>query len=113
MASVEGLRGHHPSMVGTIAYNTAKGAVINFTRALAAEWGPCNINVNALAPGYFPSKMTGATLDAHGDALIAQTPLGRLGGADDLKGAALLLVSEAGRHISGQVLAIDGGATAI
>lgn len=113
VASVEGLRGHHPRMIGTIAYNAAKGAVINFTRALAAEWGPRNINVNAIAPGYFPSRLTAGVLDSHGDYLTAQTPLGRLGGADDLKGAALLLVSEAGRHVTGQVLAIDGGATAI
>jgi gluconate 5-dehydrogenase len=113
VASIEGLRGHHPRMVGTIAYNAAKGAVINFTRALAAEWGPRNVNVNALAPGYFPSKLTKAMLGEHGDYLTAQTPLGRLGGANDLKGAALLLVSEAGRHITGQVLAVDGGATAI
>jgi NAD(P)-dependent dehydrogenase (short-subunit alcohol dehydrogenase family) len=113
IASIEGLRGHHPRMIGTIAYNAAKGAVINFTRALAAEWGPHNVNVNALAPGYFPSKLTAATLDAHSDYVIGQTPLGRLGGPDDLKGAALLLVSEAGRHISGQVLAVDGGTTAI
>ena len=113
VASIAGLRGHHPQMVGTIAYNTAKGAVINFTRALAAEWGPHNVNVNALAPGFFPSKMTAATLDLHGEDLIDRTPLGRLGGPADLKGAALLLASAAGRHISGQILAVDGGMTAI
>lgn len=113
VASIEGLRGHHPQMTGTIAYNAAKGAVINFTRALAAEWGPRNVNVNALAPGYFPSKLTQATLEAHGSYLLSQTPLGRLGGPNDLQGAALLLVSRAGRHITGQVLAVDGGMTAI
>lgn len=113
VASVAGLQGHHPRMIGTIAYNAAKGAVVNFTRALAAEWGPRNINVNALAPGYFPSKLADAMIDLHGDFLRGHTPLGRLGGADDLKGAALLLASEAGRHITGQVLAIDGGATVI
>lgn len=113
VASVEGLLGHHPRMTGTIAYNTAKGAVINFTRALAAEWGSHDINVNALAPGYFPSKMTSAMLDTHEPFLTEHTPLGRLGGPDDLKGAALLLVSEAGRHITGQILVIDGGASVI
>ncbi|MGN6653803.1 MAG: SDR family oxidoreductase [Rhodanobacter sp.] len=113
VASVAGLQGHHPRMIGTIAYNAAKGAVVNFTRALAAEWGPRNINVNAIAPGYFPSKLADAMIDRHGEFLRGHTPLGRLGGADDLKGAALLLASEAGRHITGQVLAIDGGATVI
>lgn len=113
VASIEGLQGHHPDRPGTIAYNTAKGAVINMTRALAAEWGPRNIRVNALAPGFFPSKMTQATLDAHGDAILRETPLGKLGGDTDLMGAALLLASDAGGHITGQVLAVDGGATII
>lgn len=113
VASIEGLQGHHHEMPGTIAYNTAKGAVVNMTRALAAEWGRYGINVNALAPGYFPSKLTSATIDEHGDRLVAATPLGRLGGRNDLKGAALLLTSDAGRHITGQILPVDGGATVI
>jgi gluconate 5-dehydrogenase len=113
IASVEGLMGHHPRMGGTIAYNASKGGLINFTRALAAEWGGKGITVNALAPGYFPSKLTGYVLDKHGDALIADTPGGRLGNDDDLKGAALLFSSDAGAHITGQILAIDGGASII
>lgn len=113
VASIEGLLGHHPDRLGTIAYNTAKGAVINMTRALAAEWGPRNIRVNALAPGFFPSKMTAATLDAHGAEMLHQTPLGKLGGETDLMGAALLLASDAGGHITGQTIVVDGGATII
>jgi gluconate 5-dehydrogenase len=113
VASVEGMLGHHPRMIGTIAYNTSKGGLINFTRALAAEWGGRGITVNALAPGYFPSRLTGYVLDKHGADLIADTPTGRLGNDDDLKGAALLLASEAGAHITGQVLPIDGGASII
>jgi NAD(P)-dependent dehydrogenase (short-subunit alcohol dehydrogenase family) len=113
VGSIEGLLGHHPSRIGTIAYNTAKGAVINMTRALAAEWGPKNIRVNAIAPGFFPSKMTAATVEEHGAEMIAQTPLGKLGGPNDLKGAALLLASDAGAHITGQVIIVDGGATII
>jgi NAD(P)-dependent dehydrogenase (short-subunit alcohol dehydrogenase family) len=113
VASVEGLQGHHPDRPGTIAYNTAKGAVINMTRALAAEWGPRNIRVNALAPGYFPSKMTRAILEQHGDEILRQTPLGKFGGDTDLMGAALLLASDAGGHITGQTLVIDGGASII
>ena len=113
IASTEGLGGHHPSMTGTIAYNAAKGAVVNFTRALAAEWGPKRIRVNSIAPGYFPSKMTNATIEQHSERMLDQIPLGKFGGDDDLKGAALLLVSEAGGHITGQTLVVDGGATVI
>ena len=113
VASVEGLQGHHPDRLGTVAYNAAKGAVVNMTRALAAEWGPRGIRVNALAPGFFPSKMTAGTLAEHGAATIAGTPLGKLGGPSDLKGAALLLASDAGGHITGQVIVVDGGAAII
>jgi len=113
IASIEGLQAHHPDRLGTIAYNTAKGAVINMTRALAAEWGPRNIRVNALAPGFFPSKMASGTIEKHGDEILRQTPLGKLGADTDLMGAALLLASDAGGHITGQTLVVDGGATII
>jgi gluconate 5-dehydrogenase len=113
VASIEGLQGHHPDYPGTIAYNTAKGAVVNMTRALAAEWGPRNIRVNALAPGFFPSKMTAATLEKYGAEALRQTPLGKLGTDVDLMGPALLLVSDAGGHITGQTIVVDGGATII
>jgi len=113
VASVEGLLGHHPDRPGTVAYNAAKGAVISMTRALAAEWGPHNIRVNALAPGFFPSRMTKAVLERHGDECLRQTPLGKLGGDTDLMGAAVLLASDAGGHITGHTLVIDGGASII
>ena len=113
VASVEGLLGHLPDRPGTVAYNAAKGAVISMTRALAAEWGPRNIRVNALAPGYFPSKMTKAILEKHTDEILRQTPLGKLGGETDLMGAALLLATDAGGHITGQTLVVDGGAAII
>lgn len=113
MASVEALQAHHPSMIGTVAYSASKGGVVSMTRALASEWGPHGIAVNALAPGYFPSKMTRATISEHEAYLLNQTPLGKLGGADDLKGAILLLASAAGGHITGQTLAVDGGMSVI
>ncbi len=113
VASIAGLRGNPPGTHQTLAYNTTKGGLVNFTRALAGEWGPYNINVNALAPGFFPSKMTAATLDKLEAKVIANTPLQRIGGSEDLKGAALLFCSEAGRHITGQILAVDGGVTAV
>jgi len=113
VASIAGLGGN-PAFMTTVAYNTSKGAVINFTRALAGEWGPHGITVNALAPGFFPSKMTAGTLKMAGEeAIAARVPLHRIGDDEDLKGAALLFASDAGKHITGQVLAVDGGVSAI
>ena len=112
IASIAGLRGS--SRMKTIAYNPSKAAVMNFTRTLAGEWGPYGITVNALAPGMFPSKMTRGTLESVGqDALAARAPLRRIGDDDDLKGAALLFASAAGKFITGQILAVDGGVSAI
>ncbi|HLO96709.1 MAG TPA: SDR family oxidoreductase [Burkholderiaceae bacterium] len=113
VASIAGLAGN-PAMMKTIAYNTSKGAAVNFTRALAGEWGRYGITVNALAPGFFPSKMTQGLLAAVGEDKLAEAaPLRRLGDEEDLKGAALLFASRAGKHITGQVLAVDGGVSAI
>jgi len=113
VASIAGLRGSIGDMQ-TIAYNTSKGAVVNFTRALAGSWGRYGITVNAIAPGFFPSKMTKGTIDRVGvEKLAAGAPLQRIGDEDDLKGAALLFASDAGKHITGQILAIDGGLTAV
>ncbi|HEY1104080.1 MAG TPA: SDR family oxidoreductase [Burkholderiaceae bacterium] len=113
VASIAGLGGN-PSEMKTIAYNTSKGAVINFTRALACEWGPYNINVNAICPGFFPSKMTAGTLERLGEEkLAAGAPLRRLGDDEDLKGLAVLYASDAGKHITGQWLAVDGGVSVI
>jgi NAD(P)-dependent dehydrogenase (short-subunit alcohol dehydrogenase family) len=113
VASIAGLAGN-PAGMNTLAYNTSKGAVVNFTRALAGEWGRYNITVNALAPGFFPSKMTVGTLERIGiDTLVSHAPLRRIGDDDDLKGAALLFACAAGKHITGQILAIDGGVSAI
>jgi NAD(P)-dependent dehydrogenase (short-subunit alcohol dehydrogenase family) len=112
IASIAGLRGS--STQQTVAYNTSKAAVVNLTRALAGEWGPYGITVNALAPGMFPSKMTQGTLDQVGlDTLRKRAPLRRIGDDEDLKGSALLFASAAGKHITGQVLAIDGGVSAM
>jgi NAD(P)-dependent dehydrogenase (short-subunit alcohol dehydrogenase family) len=110
IASVAGLNGNPPGMA-TIAYNTSKGAVVNFTRTLASEWGKYNINVNAICPGFFPSKMSKGLLDVLGEGVISRTPLGRLGGDEDLKGAVVYLASEASRHVTGQYITVDGGAS--
>jgi NAD(P)-dependent dehydrogenase (short-subunit alcohol dehydrogenase family) len=113
VASIAGLGGNPPDMQ-TIAYNTSKGAVITFTQALACEWGKYGINVNAICPGFFPSKMTQGTLARLGeDKLAAHAPLKRLGDDEDLKGVTLLYASDAGKHITGQWLAVDGGVSVI
>lgn len=114
IASIAGLAGNPPGTMKTIAYNTSKAAVINFTRTLAGEWGAYGITVNAIAPGFFPSKMTKGVLAAIGEETLARAaPLGRIGDGEDMKGAAVLFASDAGKHITGQTLAVDGGVTAV
>ena len=113
VASIAGLRGNLPDRIRTIGYNTTKGGLVNFTRALAAEWGQYNITVNAIAPGFFPSKMSQGVLEKISESVIATTPLRRLGGDEDLKGLACLLASDASQHLTGQIIAVDGGATAV
>ena len=113
VASIAGLNGNTPAM-NTIAYNTSKGAVINFTRTLGAEWGKYNITVNAICPGFFPSKMSAGLMATIGaDRLAASAPLQRLGDDEDLKGLCVLFASDAGKHITGQWLAVDGGASVV
>jgi len=113
VASIAGLMGQDVRIVRTIAYNATKGGLVNFTRALAAEWGEHGITVNAICPGFFPSKMTKGTLETTGELIRDWTPTKRLGGEEDLKGLAVLLASDASRHITGQAIAVDGGATVI
>jgi gluconate 5-dehydrogenase len=113
VASIAGLRGNPPNTNKMIAYNTTKGGLVNFVRTLAGEWGPYGINVNAIAPGFFPSKMTRGLLAQIEPQLKAAAPLQRLGDDEDLKGAALLFASDAGKHITGQILAVDGGVSAV
>jgi len=113
VASIAGLGGN-PKEMTTIAYNTSKGAVITFTQALACEWGKYGINVNAICPGFFPSKMTKGILERLGEDKLAEgAPLGRLGDDEDLKGIALLYASDAGKHVTGQWLAVDGGVSVV
>jgi gluconate 5-dehydrogenase len=109
IASVSGLAGN-PPWLRTAAYSASKGAVVNLTRELATEWGRYNLNVNAICPGFFPSKMAQGIIDREGQAIRAATPLGRLGGEEDLKGAVVFLASEASRHVTGHCLVVDGGA---
>jgi len=111
IASIAGLTASDPRVVKTVAYNATKHGVVGITRQLAAEWGEHGITVNAICPGFFPSKMTKATLDAMTKLVLETTPTKRLGNDEDLKGLVVLLASEASRHITGQAIAVDGGAS--
>jgi NAD(P)-dependent dehydrogenase (short-subunit alcohol dehydrogenase family) len=96
-----------------LPYYASKAAVLHLTRALAVEWGPYGIRVNAICPGFFPSKMSGGLLEKIEAGVIERTPLGRLGGDTDLQGAAVYLASDASRHVTGQYIAVDGGASSV
>jgi len=93
------------------AYHSSKAAALHLTRALAVEWGKYNIRVNAICPGFFPSKMASGLLQTIGADVIARTPLGKMGGDTDLQGAAVYLASDASKHVTGQYIAVDGGAS--
>jgi gluconate 5-dehydrogenase len=111
-ASLTGLVGTAPEILQATGYTASKGAVIALTRQLAVEWAPHDIRVNAIAPGFFPSRMTDTVIERSEARIVAGVPLGRLGQPGDLKGVAVFLASPAARYITGQVLALDGGATA-
>jgi len=96
-------------------YYASKGAVINLTRALAVEWAPYKINVNAIAPGFFPSEMTGPIFQDKKslEHILSRTPLGRTGEPLDLKAALIYLTSPASNYVTGQTIFADGGWTAL
>ncbi len=112
MASVAGLHGSDPRFLDAVGYSASKGAIVALTRDLAVKWGPFNIQVNAIAPGFFPTKMSEAIIQRHGDFLLEHTPLRRFGTPDDIKGIALLLASRASDYITGAVIVVDGGESA-
>lgn len=108
IASIAGFGGTPPFME-TVGYNASKAGIIAMTKDLAVKLGRYNIRVNALAPGFFSTKMSTALIE-HGQSYIeGHTPLGRLGGAEDLKGAAIFLASPAASYITGAILPVDGG----
>jgi len=109
ITSIAGLFGSPPEIADVIGYSTSKGALIAFTRDLACKWARYNINVNAIAPGWFRTHMSEWVIDQRGEAFKPFIPLGRFGGSDDLKGAAVYLASDASNYMTGQVLIIDGG----
>lgn len=111
IASMYGVVASRSSMS---AYNATRGGVVNFTRQLAAQWGSRGIRVNALAPGYFPSEMTGMLEDeGFVQTISARTLLGRPPIADELDGPLLFLASEASSYVTGHTQVVDGRWTAV
>lgn len=111
IASVAGLRGAPPEFQA-IGYHASKGGVISFTKDLACKWGIHNIQVNAIAPGWFPTHMSQAVMERNRETFLKSIPLRRFGGEHDLKGAAVFLASDASDYVTGHVLVVDGGQTA-
>jgi gluconate 5-dehydrogenase len=112
MASVAGLGGAPAEMVEATAYHASKGAVVTMTKDLACKWARHNIQVNAIAPGWFPTHMSEWVIEHKKDLLLESIPLRRFGSDDDLKGAAIFLASDASAYVTGHVLVVDGGQTA-
>ncbi|OEC01572.1 gluconate 5-dehydrogenase [Lysinibacillus sphaericus] len=113
IASIAGLGGTLPDFMDTIGYNASKGAVITLTKDLAVKWGPSGVNINAIAPGFFPTKMSNVLIERGQDYLMGATPLKRLGAENDLKGVALFLAAAASDYVTGEVIVVDGGMSAI
>ncbi|MEH7110022.1 SDR family oxidoreductase [Bacillus sp. JJ1764] len=110
IASVAGIKGSNPKVMNAIGYNASKGAVITFTKDLAVKWGEHGIYVNAIAPGFFPTKMSKGLLEKGGNAILEGTPLRKFGSDTDIKGVALFLASKASDFVTGDVIVVDGGA---
>jgi len=112
ISSVAGIVGGHPDYMQTVGYNASKGAIISMTRDLATSWAQYNITVNAIAPGWFPTRMSGGLIDKFEEEMLGGIPLGRFGNPEDLKGVAIFLASPAAAYLTGQTVVVDGGATA-
>jgi gluconate 5-dehydrogenase len=110
LSSVTGFVGAEAEANDSIAYSATKGAVNILTKDLASKWARYGINVNAIAPGYFPTEITQYTIGtSRGDILMRHIPMKRWGGDEDLKGAAVYLASDASSYVNGHILVVDGG----
>lgn len=109
IASLGALIGMDPDIMDAVSYQASKAAIVGLTRDLAVKWARYRITVNALAPGFFPTKMTQGTLEKSGDKFLNMVPMKRYGGEDDLKAATLFLASPGAGYCTGVTLPIDGG----
>lgn len=111
ISSYAGLAGVDPEYFNAIPYSTSKGAMINFTKDLATKWAKYNINVNCIAPGWFPSKMSKWVLENYGEKILSRLLIKRFGEEDDIKSVVIYLSSKASDYVTGQTISIDGGLT--
>jgi len=111
VSSAVGVAAIDPKSGQFISYQASKAGVNIMTKQLAAEWGVHNIRVNAVAPSFLSTRLTNALVERTGDNMLRWIPLGRIGRADEIKGAVVFLASEASSYITGQVICIDGGTT--
>lgn len=112
ISSIAALTGGHPDFINVVGYSASKGAIVSMTRDLATSWAPHGIRVNAVAPGWFPTKMSSPLLERYREPMLANIPLKRFGTMDDIQGVAIFLASPASAYITGQTVIVDGGATA-
>ncbi len=112
IASVAGLVGGNPKYIQAVGYHASKGAVVNMTRDLATSWARYGITVNAIAPGWFPTKMSRGLLDKYEQQMLSDIPLQRFGGPSDIQGVIVFLASPAAAYVTGQILVVDGGSIA-
>jgi NAD(P)-dependent dehydrogenase (short-subunit alcohol dehydrogenase family) len=112
ISSVAGLVGGHPDYIQAVGYHASKGGIITMTRDLATSWARYHITVNAVAPGWFPTKASRALLERHRDKMLADVPLRRFGNPEEIRGAVVFLASPAAAYMTGQVLVVDGGMAA-
>lgn len=112
ISSYAGSRGTDPLYLDAVPYNTTKGAIESFTMDLAVKWAQYGINVNCIAPGWFPTKMSKWSFDNGGEAIIARTPMKRFGKLEEIMGITIFLSSAASDFVTGQVIGVDGGLSA-
>lgn len=113
VSSVYGTLGCVSEVMDAIAYNTSKGAVDAFTRDLAVKWAKHRVYVNAIAPAFVETDMTRVTMQKGGTHILSHVPLGRFGVSEDFKGAVIFLASAASDYVTGMILYVDGGLTAM
>jgi NAD(P)-dependent dehydrogenase (short-subunit alcohol dehydrogenase family) len=112
IASVAGVAGLAADVLDAVGYSASKGAIITLTRDLAVKWAPKGIRVNAIAPGFFDTRLSHTLLEKTLEKVEKTTPMGRIGRPGELSGVAVFLASAASSYVTGQVLAVDGGMTA-
>lgn len=109
IGSMDGLQVPIVQRVPTFAYSASKAAIHHMTRSLAVDLGARHITVNAVAPGFFPSRMTDYVIGEYGDDIAAESLLGRVGEPEEIAGILIYLVSRAGAYTTGTVIPVDGG----